>query len=84
MRKVFQGITEWFLASFDNVHNGASGKKLTAFAVTAAYVYSHRYVDINNLATILTVDAGFISVLFGINVVDKIKNPTNESNTDKP
>ena len=84
MKSKLLKLSEWLLASFDNVNAGASGKKLTAFAVTAAYCYSHRYCDATNIGTVLTIDAGFISVLFGINVVDKLKNPTNENNQDKP
>ena len=60
--------------SFKNNIDGFSGKKLTAFAVTCAYLYSHRFVDATNLVMALTVDAGLICGLFGINVVDKLKN----------
>lgn len=66
-------------ASLDNNTTGASGKKLTALAVTLAYVYSHKYVNDINLPMVLAADASFISVLFGINVVEKIKTNNNEN-----
>lgn len=78
-------ITEffnWLLASLDNVNKGASGKKVTALLITIAYCYSHRYVDVSNIGTVLTVDGGLISVLFGIGSYDK-KLKTNENNQDK-
>lgn len=61
-------------SSLDNDTVGASAKKLTALAVTLAYLYAHRFVDATNLVMVLTVDAGLICGLFGINVVDKLKN----------
>lgn len=61
-------------SSLDNNTDGASGKKLTALVVTCAYLYSHRFVNATNLVMVLTVDAGLICGLFGINVVDKLKN----------
>lgn len=66
-------------SSLDNSTIGASGKKLTALAVTLAYCYSHRFVDAANLPLVLAADASFISVLFGINVVEKIKTNSNEN-----
>lgn len=67
-------MIEFIKSSFDNVSKGASAKKLTAFAVTLAYLYSHRFVHDSNLVMVLTVDAGLLCGLFGINVVDKLKN----------
>ena len=69
MKKFFQYI----LASLDNVNQGASGKKLTALAITITYCYSHRFIDASNLPIVLGVDASLISALFGINVIEKIK-----------
>lgn len=69
MKKFFQYI----LASLDNVNEGASGKKLTALAITITYCYSHRFIDASNLPIVLGVDASLISALFGINVIEKIK-----------
>lgn len=80
MRRLIQNL----LDSFSNNKEGWSGKKLTAFAITMAYCYSHRYCDAGNLAIVLGVDAGFIAVLFGINVVDKNKNPMEEKEEIKP
>ena len=69
MKKLFQ----YLLASLDNVNKGASGKKLTALAITITYCYSHRFIDASNLPIVLGVDASLISALFGINVIEKIK-----------
>ena len=63
-----------FINSLKNNADGFSGKKLTALAVTCAYLYAHRFVDATNVVMVLTVDAGLICGLFGINVVDKLKN----------
>ena len=67
-------LFNYIKSSLDNNSAGASGKKLTALAVTIAYIYSHRFVDHNNIVMVLGVDAGLICGLFGINVVDKMKN----------
>jgi hypothetical protein len=69
--KRIREVIEWLLASLDNVNKGASGKKVTALFITIAYCYSHRFVDINNIGTVLTIDGGLISVLFGIGSYDK-------------
>lgn len=67
-------LFKFIKSSLDNNTEGASGKKLTALAVTCAYLYAHRFVDATNVVMVLTVDAGLICGLFGINVVDKLKN----------
>jgi len=66
--------------SFSNGSDGFSAKKLTAFILTATYCYVHRFVDQTNLIGVLTVDAGLITLLFGVNVIDKYKNPTDTEN----
>jgi hypothetical protein len=68
-----KSFLEYLLASLDNVNKGASGKKLTALAITITYCYSHRFIDASNLPIVLGVDASLISALFGINVIEKIK-----------
>ena len=68
--------------SFSNGSDGFSAKKLTAFILTMTYCYVHRFVDETNLIGVLGVDAGLIAVLFGVNVIDKMKNPT-ENNNDE-
>lgn len=73
-------LYEYIKGSLDNKKDGASGKKLTALVVTLTYVYSHKFVTAEILTSVLIVDAGLITALFGINVVDKFKNKdtTNE------
>lgn len=68
-------------SSLDNKKEGFSGKKLTALAVTLTYVYSHRFLTPEILTGVLIVDAGLITALFGINVVDKFKNKETENTT---
>jgi len=65
----------WFVKSGDNSKSGASGKKLSAALIVMTYCYSHRFCDTSNIATVLGVDAVLIMGLFGINVIDKKKNP---------
>lgn len=67
-------LYNYLKASLDNSSDGASGKKITAFIITITYVYSHRYVTTDILTGVLVVDAGLISALFGLNVIDKLKN----------
>jgi hypothetical protein len=67
-------LFEYLKGSLDNQNTGASGKKLTALIVTLTYVYAHRYCTTEILTSVLIVDAGLITALFGINVVDKLKN----------
>ena len=67
--------------SFSNDNDGFSAKKLTAFILTATFCYSHKFVNEVNLIGVLTVDAGLITLLFGVNVIDKYKNPETDKNT---
>ena len=76
-------LYQYIKGSFGNEKGGASGKKLTALAVTLAYIYSHKFVTTEILTSVLIVDAGLIATLFGINVVDKIQNKEVGNTTDK-
>ena len=71
-------LLENIIESLKNNTSGFSGKKLTALSVTLTYIYSHRFVATEILTSVLVVDAGLITALFGINVVDKFKNKKNE------
>lgn len=75
-------LYEYIKGSFDNKKEGASGKKLTALAVTLTYVYSHRFLTSETLTSVLVVDAGLIAALFGINEVGKFKNKETGNTTD--
>ena len=71
MKKIIDNI----LNSFNNAPGrGYSGKKMTAFAVTVAYCYSHRFLEAEHLAAVLAVDGALITALFGINTYDKSLN----------
>jgi hypothetical protein len=73
-------ITDLY-GSFSNSNDGFSAKKLTAFILTLTFCYSHRFVNEVNLIGVLGVDAGLITLLFGVNVYDKLKNKENDTNT---
>ena len=75
-------LYNYIKGSFGNEKGGASGKKLTALAVTLTYVYSHRFVSTEILTSVLVVDAGLIAALFGINEVGKFKNKETKNTTD--
>ncbi len=79
MKKVIQNI----INSFNNKEEGFSSKKLTAFSVMVCIVATHiKWITMGNftqLEMVLTIDFGFVSLLYGINVTDKKINPT-----DKP
>ena len=77
MFKLLNKATLDLYDSFTNGNKGFSAKKLTAFSITVAYCYSHKFVDINNIVAVLGVDGGIITLLFGVNVLDKkYKNST--------
>ncbi len=73
-------ILNKIIGSLDNKSHGFSSKKLTAFIVVACVVAAHiKWITLGNfeqLEMVLTIDFSFISVLFGINVVDKRQNPS--------
>jgi len=75
IKEIINGV----IGSFSNDTTGYSGKKLTALAITTCVIAAHvKWLSIGNLTqleAVLTIDYGFIAVLFGINVVDKVKNP---------
>lgn len=74
-----------FLHSFNNFPIGMSGKKITAcfvviFCFCAPIVtwtyWAYKHNDWSLLSGVLAVSASLIAGLFGINVLDKLKNPT--------
>ena len=73
-------ILNKLISSLDNTNTGFSGKKLTAFSIVACVLVAHiKWIsldDFKHLEMVLTIDYAFIATLFGINVVDKKKNPT--------
>ena len=77
MFKIFNSAISDLYDSFSNGSKGFSAKKLTAFSITVAYCYSHKFVDTSNIVAVLGVDGGIITLLFGVNVLDKkYKNST--------
>lgn len=75
-------LWQGFIGSLDNKINGFSGKKLTAFAMSLAYCYAHKFVDANNLVGVLVADGGVICLLFGINEAGKKINGTTPPNNE--
>jgi len=75
-------LIQRILGSFDNEVNGFSAKKLTAFAMSLAYCYAHKFVDANNLVGVLVADGGVICLLFGINEAGKKINGTTPPNNE--
>lgn len=77
-------IIENLILSLDNRGGGFSGKKLTAFSLVLCVIVAHiKWIalgDFTQLISVLTVDFGFIAVLFGINEYGKKSVP----NEDKP
>jgi hypothetical protein len=83
MKKLLLEFKTGLLGSFTNAPGGFSSKKLTALAITICIVIAHirwfNEKDFTQLTTVLTIDYGFILALFGINVVDKFKNPNKDT-----
>ena len=83
MKKLLIDIKNGILGSFSNDAKGFSGKKMVIFVICICVVLAHvkwlALKDFTQLTTVLTIDYTFICTLFGINVVDKVKNPTKEN-----
>ena len=84
IKEIFSESLNGILGSFSNSTTGWSGKKLSAFAIVLTYIYCHRFVNDTNLATVLGIDAGLITALFTVNVVDKFKNPMEQHDPNTP
>ena len=78
-----------FFNSFNNSNLGYSGKKLTilvamllcfTFPIVTWCYWANKHNDWSLLTGILTIVAGLITALFGVNLYDKFKN----GNSDKP
>lgn len=83
MKKLLFELKTGLLGSFTNAAGGFSSKKLTALAITICVIVAHvkwfNEKDFTQLTTVLTIDYSFIALLFGINVVDKFKNPNKDT-----
>jgi hypothetical protein len=77
MKKIIENL----ILSGSNDSKGFSAKKLSIFAVVIAYCICHRFASADNIVMVLTVDAGLITALFGVNVIDKMKNPSDDCKT---
>jgi multisubunit Na+/H+ antiporter MnhB subunit len=82
-------IFNYILASFDNSNDGASARKLTAFALMNCIAYLHiKHVDNNNSIYFHIVDLVGVGVLLGIITIEQIikfknGNKDNENNEIK-
>ena len=64
----------WIQASFDSTE-GASAKRLTAFAFMCLIIYTHfRYMDLSNSVEFLMVDCGTLLGALGITSYKDLQN----------
>lgn len=69
-------------SSFDTHSQGFSARKLSTFAVVSAYIYSHKYVNSDNISLVMTIDSALIVALLGLTTYQKLKEkqPNDSSN----
>jgi hypothetical protein len=88
MKKFLKNIIKDLVRTFDTMPGGFSSRKLTAFVTMMAVVYLHiRYVDTENVVSVLVYDMLFILLLFGIVTFDqlyKFKTGGGITKTDPP
>tara|TARA_R110000868_G_scaffold372706_1_gene636520 strand:- start:819 stop:1136 length:318 start_codon:yes stop_codon:yes gene_type:complete len=82
-------LTSWFAESFSG-SDKVSGRRLTAFAVTAMYLFSRGYYVTNTAALDVewqfygfVVDAAFVLLLFGIVTMQQITALKNGTKLEK-
>lgn len=64
---------KWFTSSLDNHTNGMSGRKATAFVITALIIHGHlKYVSAANFYDVLIVYVIFILILLGIITIEQV------------
>jgi hypothetical protein len=77
MKKIINNI----LASFNNYEQGASARKLTAFALMVLIAYSHvKFVDLTNVVEVLIIDLSGVLLCLGLvsfEQIIKLKNGEN-------
>lgn len=77
-------ILNKLLDSFDTSKKGFSGRKLTAFFIVLCVIAAHiKWISLGNfeqLEMVLTIDYGFLSVLFGLTTYSSIKQNNEQSN----
>lgn len=70
MKEYLNDIIRGLISSFDNTEKGFSSRKLTGYAIVMCVIAAHikwmALGNLSNLETILTIDFGFISVIFGL------------------
>lgn len=76
-------ILNKILDSFDTSKKGFSGRKLTAFIIVLCVLSAHiKWISLGNfeqLEMVLTIDYGFLSVLFGLTTYSAIKQTSNDT-----
>ena len=66
-------IIDYIGASFDNSKEGASARKLTAFALMICIAYLHyKFADTSNAVSFLTVDLVGVFVILGIVTAEQV------------
>ncbi len=76
------------IGSLDNSETGASGKKITALVTTVFCVvfptvmwtlWAYKHNDWSLLTGLIVIFTGFITSLFVVNTIDKLKNNKDEN-----
>lgn len=76
-------ILNKIIDSFDTSKKGFSGRKMTAFVIVLCVIAAHiKWISLGNfeqLEMVLTIDYGFLSVLFGLTTYSSIKQNNEET-----
>jgi hypothetical protein len=71
------------LASFNNYEQGASARKLTAFALMILIAYSHvKFVDLTNVVEVLIIDLSGVLLCLGLVSFEQIIKLKNGGSAD--
>ena len=66
-------LMKFIVGSFTNEKNGASARKLTAFALMILIAYSHfKYVDLSNVVEVLIIDLCGVLLCLGLVTAEQI------------
>ena len=93
MKQFITKLLKWFAGSADNMPNGASSKKLSAFwalVILATIplitwtVWAYRNDNWGHLEYVLTSALVFCATALGINSNEKIKGKANITDNEKP
>jgi hypothetical protein len=76
-------LMKFIVGSFTNEKNGASARKLTAFALMILIAYSHfKYVDLSNVVEVLIIDLSGVLLCLGLVTASNIIELKNGKNNE--